>query len=214
MQIKPYDKTISDVLTNSRYAIPSFQREFSWDKKYYKEFLYDMLNQIQIKDILSSSDYFLGTMLFLKDEESEVLKVIDGQQRLTTITILFSAISRLLKEKDENGLADATFKYIVFLDRRNVEQKVIYPPNSFPYFTKVIQKPELDVKVESSTEEEDLIRETYEYFKKSLSETEIVRTIKQAFVNRNDSDTIDISKYGYINILIAIRDQVLDSKLI
>jgi uncharacterized protein with ParB-like and HNH nuclease domain len=212
--IKPYDTTVSEILTNKRYKIPSFQRDFSWDKKYYKEFLYDMIKQLKVDKEISSADYFLGTMLFLKDDESVELKVLDGQQRLTTTTILFSAISSLLKEKGENELAEATFKYIVFKDRLAKEQKVIYPPNSFPFFTKVIQKIDPDNNVTPKTDEEDLIKETYDYFKSVLSEDKITKTIKSAYLDKADPTIIDVSKYGYVSVLIALRDQVLDSQLI
>lgn len=40
MNIKPYDKTIRDLLGSKRqFLIPRFQREYSWDKKNYQEFL-------------------------------------------------------------------------------------------------------------------------------------------------------------------------------
>lgn len=214
MKIKPYDKTVSEILTDKRYKIPSFQRDFSWDKKYYKEFLYDMLKQLKFGKEIQSTDYFLGTMLFLKEDDSIELKVIDGQQRLTTTTILFSAISRLLKEKGEDDLAEATFKYIVFKDRLAKEQKVIFPPNSFPYFTKVIQKVVPDAKAAPKTDEEDLIKETYDYFKDSLSENKIRKTIYAAYLNKTEDSVIDIEKYGYVSVLVALRDQVLDSQLI
>ena len=44
MNIKPYDKTIRDLLQSKRqFVIPRFQREYSWGKKYTKEFLEDMI---------------------------------------------------------------------------------------------------------------------------------------------------------------------------
>ena len=67
MNIKPYDKTVRDLLGSKRqFVIPRFQREYSWDKKNYQEFLEDMLGNLIIKDgRVSSSQYFLGTMLFI-----------------------------------------------------------------------------------------------------------------------------------------------------
>ena len=42
MNIKPYDKTIREVLVSGRqFLIPRFQREYSWERKNYKEFLED-----------------------------------------------------------------------------------------------------------------------------------------------------------------------------
>lgn len=44
MDIKPYDKTIRDLLNSKRqFVIPRFQREYSWDKKNYKEFFEDIV---------------------------------------------------------------------------------------------------------------------------------------------------------------------------
>lgn len=46
MDIKPYDKTIRDLLNSKRqFVIPRFQREYSWDKKNYKEFFEDKQGQ-------------------------------------------------------------------------------------------------------------------------------------------------------------------------
>ncbi|EIT2197036.1 DUF262 domain-containing protein, partial [Enterococcus faecalis] len=213
MKIKPYDSTVAEILTNKRYKIPNFQRDYSWDKKYYQEFLYDMITQLSFSESIEGKDYFLGTMLFLNEEDSTELIVIDGQQRLTTITILFAAISRLLKEYDQ-GLSDATFQYVVFKDRRAKDQKVIFPPSSFPYFTKAIQKIEPDKDAKPKTEEEDLIKETYDYFQNSLSKEKISRTISSAFLGEIKFGKEELEKYQYINVLIALRDQVLDSQLI
>ena len=45
MNIKPYDKTIRDLLGSKRqFLIPRFQREYSWDKKNYQEFFEDKSN--------------------------------------------------------------------------------------------------------------------------------------------------------------------------
>lgn len=92
MNIKPQDKTIKELLFSGRqFIIPRFQREYSWDRKNYKEFLDDMLNCLIVSEGKVNYDqYFLGTMLFVGDcfegDKSEI-DVVDGQQRLTTITI-------------------------------------------------------------------------------------------------------------------------------
>lgn len=44
MDIKPIDKTIKELLKSGRqFVIPRFQRDYSWDKKHYEEFLNDIL---------------------------------------------------------------------------------------------------------------------------------------------------------------------------
>lgn len=98
MNIKPYDKTIRDLLGSKRqFFIPRFQREYSWEKKNYQEFFEDMMGNLIINSgKISADQYFLGTMLFIgnfTEGTEQVIHVVDGQQRLTTITILFSALS-------------------------------------------------------------------------------------------------------------------------
>ena len=116
MNIKPYDKTIKDLfLSQKQFIIPRFQREYSWDKKNYVEFFEDMVKALEIVDgKITSSQYFLGTMLFVgnftEGTEKEIV-VVDGQQRLTTITILFSAMSFIFKSINQEVLSEQLFSH-------------------------------------------------------------------------------------------------------
>lgn len=110
MNIKPADKTIKALLKSGRqFMIPRFQRDYSWEKKNCEEFLDDIIKCLKCKDgKLETTSYFLGTMLFIGnfDEKSDKeIQVVDGQQRITTITILFSAISDIFREKGEDNLS-------------------------------------------------------------------------------------------------------------
>ena len=124
MNIKPADKTIKALLKSGRqFMIPRFQRDYSWEKKNCEEFLDDIIKCLKCKDgKLETTSYFLGTMLFIGnfDEKSDKeIQVVDGQQRITTITILFSAISDIFREKGEDNLSKLIFNYIIIDDLRN-----------------------------------------------------------------------------------------------
>ncbi len=86
-----------------RFAIPSYQRAYSWevskDKKQVEQFMTDIIDQNPTKR------YFFGHFLFEKDKYQEnKYWVIDGQQRLTTIVIFFSCLIRELETREElNG---------------------------------------------------------------------------------------------------------------
>lgn len=68
MNFKSTPMTVKQLLSLGKILeIPGFQREYSWDKKNYKEFLEDMLSNLCIKgDEISYSDYFIGTMVFCR----------------------------------------------------------------------------------------------------------------------------------------------------
>lgn len=92
------------------YRIPRFQRDFSWDLQNYKEFFNDMLSQIKFNKSLEkfeTNQYFLGNMLFLGGRDSLEVDVVDGQQRLTVITIVLAVIRNALDEEcKKEGLSE------------------------------------------------------------------------------------------------------------
>lgn len=96
-------KEIINVFNNNFiYEIPDFQRDFVWGEaevqQLFRDFNEDTNNfQIEIKD---SDGYLLGNIVLIEDKEHPNKKiVIDGQQRLTTLSLLYKALENLLLEK-------------------------------------------------------------------------------------------------------------------
>lgn len=207
MNIKPIDKTIRDLFISGRqFVIPRFQREYSWEKRNYKEFFDDILNGLEISgNIVSPAPYFVGTMLFVgnfTDNNKTEIQVVDGQQRLTTITILFSAMSEVFKSLDEDALSSAMFKYVMTSDDDGNEVRIIKTKTSYPFFSYYIQdRDKTNINEAPTTEEEENIKNTYDYFRSRLDE----KQLKSYFTKK----TIDVSDISYVDILKAIRDQVL-----
>lgn len=75
------------------YVIPPYQRPYAWTKDQAGE-LFDDLYDFFRNEVEDS--YFLGSIVLIKDEGKPAAEVIDGQQRLTTLTILLSALTSLL----------------------------------------------------------------------------------------------------------------------
>lgn len=212
MNIKPIDKTIKELLgSGKQFSIPRFQREYSWDKKNYQEFLDDMIGCLEIKNgKLETSNYFLGTMLFIGDysentESSKSILVVDGQQRITTITILFSALSDRFKQLEEIKLSSKIFEYIMTEDDDGKEVRVLESKTHYPYFSFFIQDLEKNEIQETSTEEEESIKESFEYLYENLDEKKLRNHLKKRIGSQ------EVNDLAYIDILKAIRDQVLNT---
>lgn len=213
MDIKPYDKTIRDLLGSKRqFVIPRFQREYSWDKKNYQEFLEDMVGNLVIKNgKISSSQYFLGTMLFIgnfTEGTEQEIQVVDGQQRLTTITILFSALSDGFVELGQETLSSQLFSYIMTRDDDGNEVRILKSKTSYPFFSYFIQDKDKSLNPEAVTEEEHCIKETYEYFHAQLTETKLKAMLKR----KHGSEIVET--LSGVDILKALRDQVLNSTFV
>jgi len=69
---------------SKKYIVPKFQRSYTWSKNDW-EMLY--------KDLDTDKDHFLGMFVFVNGEENSV-SVIDGQQRLITLSLLYLAFAR------------------------------------------------------------------------------------------------------------------------
>ncbi|QKF67682.1 DUF262 and DUF1524 domain-containing protein [Arcobacter venerupis] len=215
MNIKPKDKTIKSLLiSGSQFIIPRFQREYSWDKKNYQEFIDDMLNCLSIKDNkLISDNYFLGTMLFIGDySESNNLDsniyVVDGQQRITSITILFSALSDRFREIGEDVLSEQVFRYIMTQNDDGEDIRILESKTHYPYFSFYIQDREKKDKQPPSTEEEEVIKESFIYFHNKLDEKKLRAHLSKTLGSDN------VNQLEYKEILKTIRDQVLGTTFI
>lgn len=208
MNIKPADKTIKSLLKSGRqFIIPRFQRDYSWEKKNCEEFLDDIVKGLSYKDEkIETSSYFLGTMLFIgnfDERNDKEIQVVDGQQRITTITILFSAISDIFREKGEEKLSELIFSYIMTSDDDGNPVRIIKSESSYPFFSYFIQDREKEQISTPSSEEEVCIQSTYKLFRYRLEEKNLI-----AFLLEH-CDGFD-SSVGYVDILKAIRDQILN----
>jgi hypothetical protein len=75
----------------SRFRVPSHQRDYSWIEDYVREFIDD----IEISYSSGRESYFCGLMVFTSLSPS-YFKVLDGQQRLATTLMLYSAVRNWL----------------------------------------------------------------------------------------------------------------------
>ncbi|NLA64887.1 MAG: DUF262 domain-containing protein [Leucobacter sp.] len=93
---------------NVVYQVPKYQREYSWGRDQWDALIDDLLEQAR------TEGHFLGTIICVNKTSDavleSVLEVIDGQQRLTTISLLLTAIHRILLEHrseiDEDDMID------------------------------------------------------------------------------------------------------------
>lgn len=204
MNFKPDSQTVKQLLTSyPTMIIPNFQRDYSWGKEYYNTFFSDILKGLIIKnEEINKSEYFIGVMVFSGALKDDSIDVIDGQQRLTVITIILSVLASKFKSINEEALSIATFRYVKQLDDYNIPKPKLKSVTSHPYFETFIQSLEKNNSLEPSSEEEENIKETYKYFESELDEIKL-----------RDRLSIDKS-IEYKDILIAIRDQILSLEII
>jgi uncharacterized protein with ParB-like and HNH nuclease domain len=104
-------RELGQVLTDQKFNIPEYQRLYSWENENYKQLWNDIGQFIESDfsgDNREASDVFFSSMYFAVEEDEQKYEVIDGQQRLTTIHILFRVIMEHLEEVNPGNITDDT----------------------------------------------------------------------------------------------------------
>ena len=87
------EKTVDQLFSDEyRFSIPDYQRQYSWTPTQAGELLDDLLYALNATPE-DPDPYFLGSVVLVKEETTPEAQVVDGQQRLTTITILLAALA-------------------------------------------------------------------------------------------------------------------------
>ena len=211
MELNADKQLIRKVLSNKNtYNIPRYQREYSWENPEITEFLGDILKQLKFENgEVKSDDYFIGSILLTGDYNSsgKKLDVVDGQQRLTTITILLSALAEAFAKNKNMELYNIVWEYIVGKDDNGKEYPILYNEVQYPYFQYYIQRKERK-DVEPTCEEEDRIKKAFEYFSNCLREENLRKIISRIH------PSADIVSYEYSELLKGVRNQILECYVI
>ena len=102
--LRPKTSTIRKFMADDAIPkrIPRFQRSYAWEKEQVK----DLLNDIDTAMLRDSAPYFLGAMLCVEhkksntDKENDYHEIVDGQQRLVTLSIIFAAMQHWVSDHD------------------------------------------------------------------------------------------------------------------
>jgi hypothetical protein len=111
--------TAGALISTERFLVPEFQREYAWQKDEYIEFWDDLHAS------LGDESYFLGLVILTAGEDR--MQVVDGQQRLLTITLLAAALRHEAIRHRRRGLADqieSTFLKVLDYDSDDYVERI------------------------------------------------------------------------------------------
>jgi len=93
-KIKFDDDGIGHYIKDNFFKVPVYQRAFAWEISNIQDLFED------IKDSYPE-DYFIGTLVVNK--KGDYLEIVDGQQRIATISLFFVAVRNLLLRNERGG---------------------------------------------------------------------------------------------------------------
>src|SRR3954471_6508524 len=102
-------RTVRELLAGRKYSIDYYQREYKWQRKQLAELIDDLADKFlasheaknERSAVADYGHYFLGSII-LSDKEGQKF-LIDGQQRLTTLTLLLIFLRHRLTDEEQRG---------------------------------------------------------------------------------------------------------------
>lgn len=103
------DRSISEILKDQKFTIDYFQREYRWQEKHIKLLIEDLTTTFlksykegdRRSDVASYQSYYLGPVVFSVNTDSGKKSIIDGQQRITSLTLLLIYLNQLQKDSQQ-----------------------------------------------------------------------------------------------------------------
>ena len=102
-------RTIRELLAGRKYSIDYYQREYKWQQKQVAELIYDLASKFlesheegnERSAVAEYGHYFLGSII-IGDKDGQKF-IVDGQQRLTTLTLLLIFLQHRLTDPEQRG---------------------------------------------------------------------------------------------------------------
>jgi uncharacterized protein with ParB-like and HNH nuclease domain len=171
--LPPELKSIAQFFTgDARYIVPKYQRSFAWGPDEIEELWEDISSAVE-----RGGDYFIGTIVLHK-KQSGPQEIIDGQQRLTCISMIFSAVRNVfLSARDDR----AQQLFISFLGAKDFSRDapvnsklVLNEVNKETYMQYVLESKNLEeidnaLKSKSLHESNRMLLKAYHYYLSKIS---------------------------------------------
>lgn len=129
---------IGDLISNKKFKVPAYQRAYAWEEEHVTSLLNDLKDAIANKE----KEYFLGSLVVTSSDTNR-FEVVDGQQRLTTISLIINAIKTVFAvDGDEQMVDSLQTDFLTSLDRktRENEPKLILNEIDNELFQQIISK--------------------------------------------------------------------------
>jgi uncharacterized protein with ParB-like and HNH nuclease domain len=194
---QPFLRDIKDILKSDFYSIPRFQRPYSWSSENLEDFWRDVV-------VDNNEGYFIGPMVAYA-ETKELFNIVDGQQRITSITLALCVLRDLFENIHATAFSSGLQKYIEREDDDSQSHYVLRSEAAGHYLRSQIQAPEPRQKTEPKKDEERAFKKAYD---------EIRTWLTQRIENLSWEHSDGAQKSEAALALREIRDKILSLQVI
>ena len=151
--LEAHDKLIREIFEGSyQFEIPDYQRPYAWTTEQATELFDDLLSaMLDARVSGATSQYFLGSIVLIKNDREPKSSVVDGQQRLSTLTMLFAVLREAMPHAADD-ITDFLYKKgKVSLGEKN-EYRLTAREEDADFFRTNIQEPDGIAQLVTSTD--------------------------------------------------------------
>ena len=179
-----HNKIYNNLFAAKNFEIPQYQRSYSWDRANVRELFEDLIESIE-----TGSSHYIGTIVLAKATAGNRFLVVDGQQRLTTITIFLSVI---VSKLSDNADKEYWTRYYVRTPERHRLEPLLRDRN---FYFSLLEGVNED---EPQSKSQRCLREAFE---------EICILVKQT---QTPAEVL-LDAFGSLEILQFIEDNEIDA---
>lgn len=212
MAFEAKEYTVDKLLNDAVYYIPRNQRKYVWKQENWE----DMYDDILLVADHTASSHFIGSIVLKDDGKRDGLArytVIDGQQRILTLTIFLISIMFIMKKRNLIDDFGGTQKYIVAKDIKNQYCEIVYPEAHLSLIKMVqtiVNASDKDIDIEKMS-----ISTFANYCTVSSKDKQIISAFKYYAEKLNILDTKTILSIrdavigiGYVHIISSIEEDL------
>lgn len=167
-KFKAQEKLVGEILFGSfyKFRIPRYQRPYAWGNDQISDFWNDLISE--------DNFFFIGTFIFNNEPLSKTgyIEIIDGQQRILSITIFIAVLRDILEKIDVESAKRYHRQDIAIEDRDGNESfRILCGDSTQDYFKKYVQQMGGGILNSSpKVKEHTLIKKNYEFLYKKVSD--------------------------------------------
>lgn len=194
-------KSFGDIVKGDKiYKIPIFQRDYSWNEEHWEDLWTDIITRKS-----ENSKHYMGSLVFI-GRDKKTYEVIDGQQRLTTLTLIILAIVKNLKDLIDGGIdVDNNEKRVDLLMNEyvgkkslqslNFSNKLILNEENEPFYSSYLIQFRTPTNIKSLSSTNALLNKCYTYYYKKVRE--------EILISNNVDNLIDFVEYLSDNLIFV-----------
>jgi len=204
------EKSLREILS-SQYTLDYYQREYNWREEHVVQLIEDLEEAFleyykpghQPGDAADYGTYYMGPVVFSAPSEKGNLAIVDGQQRLTTLSLILIYLEHRQKEMLDKGVQVHEIRKMIYDDHYGTKSFKIQDPDRETCMQALLDKKEYSANNAESMSAHNLLKQ-YENIVEAFGRSKLIRDNDTDAKEASDGSMLRVFLYWIINKVILV----------